>query len=147
MKRTKQGCQLLYNLQSERGFNELNDQYYYVSPSIEVLYDKSESNKFCFSWQLQFLQSEFRGQLPQMYSDLDNGTMMLPPNMNDANLEEISRYVSYSFIQRKLENDQILQMSTTCPKLLGIPQNISFLKSSGNQDFVRIFRSVFITNK
>lgn len=146
MKRTKQDCQL-YNLQSERGFTELNDQYYYVSPSIEVLYDKSELNKFCFSWQLQFLQSEFRGQLPQMYSDLDNGTMMLPPNMNDANLEDISRYVSYSFIQRKLENDQILQMSTTCPKLLGIPQNISFLKSSGNQDFVRIVWSVFITNK
>lgn len=35
MKRTKQDCQL-YNLQSERGFNELNDYYYYVSPSIEV---------------------------------------------------------------------------------------------------------------
>lgn len=131
MKRTTQDC-LLYNLQSERGFNELNDWYYYVSLSIDVLYDKSELNKFCFSWQLQFLQSEFRGQLPQMYSDLDNGTMMLPSNMNDANLEEISRYVSYSFIQRKLENDQILQMSTTCPKLLGIPQNISFLKLSGN---------------
>lgn len=146
MKRTKQNCQL-YNLQSEMDFNELNDQCYYVSPSIEVLYDKSELNKFCFSWQLQFLQSEFRGQLPQMYSDLDNGTMMLPPNMNDANLEEISRYVSYSFIQRKLENDQILQMSTTCHKLLGIPQNISFLKSSGNQEFVRIVWSVFITNK
>lgn len=146
MKRTTQDCQL-YNLQSERGFNELNDWYYYVSLSIEVLYDKSELNKFCFSWQLQFLQSEFRGQLPQMYSDLDNGTMMLPSNMNDANLEEISRYVSYSFIQRKLENDQILQMSATFPKLLGIPQNISFLKLSGNQDFVRIVWSVFITNK
>lgn len=77
--------------------------------SVQVLkHDKRESNKFCFSWQLQFLQSEFRGQLPQMYSELDNGTMMLPLNMNDANLEEISRYVSFSFIQRKLMNDKTL---------------------------------------
>ncbi|XP_075236016.1 alpha-1,2-mannosyltransferase Alg9 [Lycorma delicatula] len=45
------------------------------------------------NWQLQFLKSEFRGQLPQQYSNADNATMVIPPNMNDINEEEPSRYV------------------------------------------------------
>uniref|UniRef100_A0A1B6CT78 Mannosyltransferase n=3 Tax=Clastoptera arizonana TaxID=38151 RepID=A0A1B6CT78_9HEMI len=48
------------------------------------------------NWHLQFLESEFRGQLPQPYSILENGSMIVPPNMNDENREEPSRYVNIS---------------------------------------------------
>ncbi|PNF36246.1 Alpha-1,2-mannosyltransferase ALG9 [Cryptotermes secundus] len=43
-------------------------------------------------WQLQFLKSEFRGQLPQPYSSLPNATSIIPPYMNNENREETSRY-------------------------------------------------------
>jgi hypothetical protein len=48
----------------------------------------------CFRWQLQFLKSEFRGQLPQPYSSLPNAPSIIPPYMNNENREETSRYVS-----------------------------------------------------
>ncbi|XP_028322990.1 alpha-1,2-mannosyltransferase ALG9 isoform X2 [Gouania willdenowi] len=45
------------------------------------------------NWQLQFIQSEFKGQLPQPYAFGPQATQMIPANMNDQNLEEPSRYV------------------------------------------------------
>ncbi|KAG5283908.1 hypothetical protein AALO_G00020880 [Alosa alosa] len=45
------------------------------------------------NWQLQFIQSEFRGQLPKPYSSEPWATRMIPTEMNDQNLEETSRYV------------------------------------------------------
>ncbi|XP_049331437.1 alpha-1,2-mannosyltransferase ALG9 [Astyanax mexicanus] len=44
-------------------------------------------------WQLQFIQSEFRGQLPKPYASGPDATQLLPTDMNDQNLEEPSRYV------------------------------------------------------
>ena len=43
---------------------------------------------------MQFLKSEFRGQLPQPYSSLPHATSAIPPHMNNENREEPSRYVS-----------------------------------------------------
>ncbi|XP_047486445.1 alpha-1,2-mannosyltransferase ALG9-like [Penaeus chinensis] len=48
------------------------------------------------NWNLQFIESEFRGQLPQPYSEAANGTLVIPENMNDMNREEESRYISLS---------------------------------------------------
>ncbi|XP_012987966.1 alpha-1,2-mannosyltransferase ALG9 isoform X1 [Esox lucius] len=45
------------------------------------------------NWHLQFIQSEFRGQLPQAYADGPMATQTVPVHMNDQNLEEPSRYV------------------------------------------------------
>ncbi|XP_062392099.1 alpha-1,2-mannosyltransferase ALG9 isoform X2 [Sardina pilchardus] len=45
------------------------------------------------NWQLQFIQSEFRGQLPKPYPSDLWATRMIPTEMNDQNLEETSRYV------------------------------------------------------
>ncbi|XP_016151373.1 alpha-1,2-mannosyltransferase ALG9 [Sinocyclocheilus grahami] len=45
------------------------------------------------NWHLQFIQSEFRGQLPKPYSMGPDATWMIPSDMNDQNLEELSRYV------------------------------------------------------
>ncbi|KAA0716457.1 Alpha-1,2-mannosyltransferase ALG9 [Triplophysa tibetana] len=45
------------------------------------------------NWHLQFIQSEFRGQLPKPYASGPDATWILPADMNDENLEEPSRYV------------------------------------------------------
>lgn len=44
-------------------------------------------------WELRFIRSEFRGQLPKPYSPYSNATKITPTNMNDLNKEEKSRYV------------------------------------------------------
>ncbi|KAF4113562.1 alpha-1,2-mannosyltransferase ALG9 [Onychostoma macrolepis] len=45
------------------------------------------------NWHLQFIQSEFRGQLPKPYAMGPDATWIIPSDMNDQNLEEPSRYV------------------------------------------------------
>lgn len=52
------------------------------------------------SWHLHFIQSEFRGQLPQPYASGPLATQIIPSNMNDQNLEETSRYVRQSSSSR-----------------------------------------------
>ncbi|XP_058946137.2 alpha-1,2-mannosyltransferase ALG9-like isoform X2 [Pocillopora verrucosa] len=47
-------------------------------------------------WHLQFIRSEFRGQLPKPYADGRNATKIIPTHMNDMNEEEPSRYMSIS---------------------------------------------------
>ena len=47
-----------------------------------------------FSWKLNFIKSQFAGQLPQQYQEGSDATKVIPPNMNDMNREEFSRYVS-----------------------------------------------------
>jgi hypothetical protein len=54
------------------------------------------------SWNLQFLQSEFKGQLPKQYENGPDAAKIIPSHMNDLNLEEPSRYVSYLFINLQL---------------------------------------------
>lgn len=43
-------------------------------------------------WKIQFIKSEFAGQLPQPF----NGTNVIPSDFNDENREEISRYIQVS---------------------------------------------------
>ncbi|XP_069081105.1 alpha-1,2-mannosyltransferase ALG9 isoform X1 [Pleurodeles waltl] len=45
------------------------------------------------NWQLHFIQSEFRGQLPKPYAKGPVATRITPTDMNDQNREESSRYV------------------------------------------------------
>lgn len=46
-------------------------------------------------WDVRFVESDFKGQLPDRYSPHDSeGTRRKPEHMNDLNLEEPSRYVS-----------------------------------------------------
>ncbi|OXB59876.1 UNVERIFIED_CONTAM: hypothetical protein H355_012163, partial [Colinus virginianus] len=48
------------------------------------------------SWQLQFILSEFRGQLPKPFAEGPMATRIIPTDMNDQNKEEPSRYVDIS---------------------------------------------------
>eukprot|EP00079_Xenopus_tropicalis_P037704 XP_017951475.1 PREDICTED: alpha-1,2-mannosyltransferase ALG9 isoform X3 [Xenopus tropicalis] len=45
------------------------------------------------NWQLQFIESEFRGQLPKPFAKGTRATRTIPKDMNDQNREETSRYV------------------------------------------------------
>ncbi len=45
--------------------------------------------------ELSFLRSEFRGQLPKSYSHEKNATRLRENHFNDANKEQIDRYVSF----------------------------------------------------
>ncbi|XP_042538731.1 alpha-1,2-mannosyltransferase ALG9 isoform X3 [Dipodomys spectabilis] len=45
------------------------------------------------NWQLQFIPSEFRGQLPKPFAEGPLATQIIPTDMNDQNLEEPSRYI------------------------------------------------------
>lgn len=46
------------------------------------------------NWHLQFIPSEFKGQLPKPYANYPNATAIVPDHMNDWNGEEPSRYVN-----------------------------------------------------
>uniref|UniRef100_A0A2K6ET19 Mannosyltransferase n=1 Tax=Propithecus coquereli TaxID=379532 RepID=A0A2K6ET19_PROCO len=48
------------------------------------------------NWQLQFIPSEFRGQLPKPFAEGPLATRIVPTHMNDQNLEEPSRYINIS---------------------------------------------------
>ncbi|XP_067421425.1 alpha-1,2-mannosyltransferase ALG9 isoform X3 [Emydura macquarii macquarii] len=47
-------------------------------------------------WQLQFIPSEFRGQLPKPFAKGPMATRSIPADMNDQNREEPSRYIDIS---------------------------------------------------
>lgn len=48
-------------------------------------------------WHLQFIQSDFRGQLPKPYAGHRNATAVIPDHMNDGNVEEPSRYLDVKY--------------------------------------------------
>ncbi|XP_068016037.1 alpha-1,2-mannosyltransferase ALG9 [Melanerpes formicivorus] len=48
------------------------------------------------NWQLQFILSEFRGQLPKPFAKGPMATRIIPADMNDQNKEEPSRYIDIS---------------------------------------------------
>lgn len=57
------------------------------------------------NWSLRYLSSEFRGQLPRPFEPYPNGTWILPPNMNDLNKEEPSRYVPINECHYLIDSD------------------------------------------
>lgn len=57
-------------------------------------------------WELQFIKSEFRGQLPKPFSLGVNATRTIPTEMNDANREEPSRYLSLSKCHYLMDTDR-----------------------------------------
>ena len=52
------------------------------------------NNLSIFRWHLQFIKSDFHGQLPKPYESGADATSIIPSHMNDMNREEVSRYVS-----------------------------------------------------
>ncbi len=75
---------------------DLHHIFYYRKSSFLVFLEifLRVSFFFCRS-ELSFLRSEFQGQLPKTYSHLKNATRLRDNHFNDANKEEIDRYVSF----------------------------------------------------
>ncbi|KAF6203638.1 hypothetical protein GE061_001970, partial [Apolygus lucorum] len=71
------------NLPTLNHFNICVGKEWYRFPSSFFLPDDR--------WNLMFLKSEFRGQLPKYYAE-ESGTSIIPDYMNDANKEEPTRY-------------------------------------------------------
>ena len=62
-----------------------------------------------YSWKLNFIKSQFAGQLPQQYQKGPDATKVVPPNMNNMNREEFSRYVCcFNFVYYIFSNYTII---------------------------------------
>ncbi|XP_060606390.1 alpha-1,2-mannosyltransferase ALG9-like [Ruditapes philippinarum] len=78
----------IHNLPEDRPVNVCVGKEWYRYPSSFFLPAQN--------WNLQFLQSEFKGQLPKPYSNEPHATRQIPTHMNDVNKEEPTRYVNIS---------------------------------------------------
>lgn len=91
--------------------------------------------------QLQFLESGFRGQLPQQF----NETWRIPLNMNDQNLEERSRYVSLETCDFVV--DLVLPSTTDAwiewEQIVSVP----FLNAQCSRSFFRAFYIPYFSSK
>ena len=101
-------------------FVNIDILFFAVFLAVAVVFDFVVIQKYCYHgnvtshlsittfyiiygrWYLQFIRSEFRGQLPKPYSNAPNATKIIPTQMNDMNEEEPSRYVSNGMISELL---------------------------------------------
>ncbi|XP_015238314.1 PREDICTED: alpha-1,2-mannosyltransferase ALG9 [Cyprinodon variegatus] len=103
------------------------------------------------NWQLNFIQSEFKGQLPQPYASGPLATQIIPANMNDQNLEEPSRYVDIKTCHYlvDLETDEEAPLE---PRYSAIKEEWTviaykpFLQASRSSPIFRAFYIPFISD-
>ncbi|XP_028401447.1 alpha-1,2-mannosyltransferase ALG9-like [Dendronephthya gigantea] len=103
-------------------------------------------------WELKFIRSEFRGQLPKPYSLYPNATKIIPNKMNDMNREEKSRYVPIESCYYLMDL-HTTHVTTLEPSYAEQNENwqvlISkpFLDSNRSPAFYRAFYIPFLSNK
>ncbi|KAL0995005.1 hypothetical protein UPYG_G00130540 [Umbra pygmaea] len=88
-------------------------------------------------WRLQFIKSEFRGQLPQPYADGPLATQTVPAHMNDQNLEEPTRYVDIRQCHYLVD----LDLETTAPREPRYTDNPDDWTVIANKPFLNAARS------
>ncbi|OQV20294.1 Alpha-1,2-mannosyltransferase ALG9 [Hypsibius exemplaris] len=71
-------------IEQQEGFNLCVGKEWHRFPSSFFLPDQ---------WQLQFIQSDFKGVLPKPFAPYPQGLSAIPTEMNDENREEPSRYI------------------------------------------------------
>lgn len=102
------------------------------------------------NWQLHFIQSEFKGQLPQPYSPGPSATQMIPANMNDQNLEEPSRYVDlrqcHYLVDLDIEEEAPLEPRYSTREDWNIIAYKPFLQASRSSSIFRAFYIPFISD-
>ncbi|GFT42058.1 alpha-1,2-mannosyltransferase ALG9 [Nephila pilipes] len=102
------------------------------------------------NWNLKFLKSEFRGQLPKPYSNLPNATKIIPSDMNDQNLEEPSRYVDIKscdyIVDSDYPNHSSLEPRYSRDLNWNITYSIPFLDSQRSHPILRAFYVPFFTD-
>ncbi|XP_076656852.1 alpha-1,2-mannosyltransferase Alg9 isoform X1 [Halictus rubicundus] len=98
------------------------------------------------NWRLQFLRSEFRGQLPQPFLDHENATNVIQPNFNDMNREEPSRYFNLEKCHFIVDSDVGIE-TVLEPNYDRISGNFTVIKSSKFLDSARshqFFRAFYV---
>ncbi|XP_043284847.1 alpha-1,2-mannosyltransferase ALG9 [Venturia canescens] len=104
------------------------------------------------NWKLQYLRSEFRGQLPQSFSDEENGTSIIQANFNDLNKEEPSRYFDvekcHFILDLDLGTETILEPNYSHqPEHFTVIKSSPFLDASRSHPFFRAFYIPFVSDK
>ncbi|XP_007556648.1 alpha-1,2-mannosyltransferase ALG9 isoform X2 [Poecilia formosa] len=103
------------------------------------------------NWQLHFIQSAFKGQLPQPYASGPQATQIIPANMNDQNLEEPSRYVDIKQCHYlvDLETDEETPLEprySTSKEEWSVVAYKPFLQASRSSPLFRAFYIPFISD-
>ena len=120
VQRRQNKCTKYCDARAKLLFVNINILFFAVLLAVAVVFDFVVIQKYCYHgnvtshlsittfyiiygrWYLQFIRSEFRGQLPKPYSNAPNATKIIPTQMNDMNEEEPSRYVSNGMISELL---------------------------------------------
>ncbi|XP_050048305.2 alpha-1,2-mannosyltransferase ALG9 [Dermacentor andersoni] len=103
------------------------------------------------NWELSFIESEFRGQLPKPYASGANGTRIIPTDMNDANREEQSRYVNPTVCDYLVDTDGH-DVTDREPDYSSSPDwevitSVKFLDSKRSPVYARTFYVPFVTEQ
>ncbi|XP_043259088.1 alpha-1,2-mannosyltransferase ALG9 [Colletes gigas] len=91
------------------------------------------------NWKLQYLRSEFKGQLPQAFLDHENATSLIQSQFNDVNREEPTRYFSLDKCHFVLDLD-IGTETALEPNYSRLMDNFTIIKSSKFLDSTRSHR-------
>ncbi|XP_029037684.1 alpha-1,2-mannosyltransferase ALG9 [Osmia bicornis bicornis] len=104
------------------------------------------------NWKLQFLKSEFKGQLPQPFLDHENATSVIQPYFNDMNREEPTRYFNANKCHFVLDLDIDIETELE-PNYSRLTDNFTiiksakFLNSAKSHQFFRAFYVPFVSHK
>lgn len=102
------------------------------------------------NWNLQFLQSEFKGQLPKYYEAGPDATRMVPSDMNDMNKEETSRYVDITRCHYLIDRDTPEHTSLEPPYSESpdwtVIKQVPFLDAGRSHRILRAFYIPFLSS-
>ncbi|CAL4061344.1 unnamed protein product, partial [Meganyctiphanes norvegica] len=104
------------------------------------------------NWNLQFIRSEFRGQLPQPYLEEANGTQVHPPYMNNLNQEELTRYAPLSSCHFLIDLDRTDETERE-PRYAKFSSNwtvihrVPFMDTARSDRLLRAFYVPFLTEQ
>ncbi|KYQ53422.1 Alpha-1,2-mannosyltransferase ALG9, partial [Trachymyrmex zeteki] len=104
------------------------------------------------NWKLQYLRSEFKGQLPQPFLDHENATSVIQAHFNDMNKEEPSRYFNldkcHFLLDLDIETETALEPNySRLNQQFIIVKSSKFLDASKSHPFFRAFYIPFVSHK
>ncbi|EGG14046.1 glycosyltransferase [Cavenderia fasciculata] len=120
-------------------------------PNDRVDDRSTKTNKPMITFNLAFLESEFKGHLPKPFSQQPNGTMVIPTNMNDQNQQEMDRYIDdinkCSFIVDFDNNPDNSYLNKLSKDQFRIIYSRPFLDASKSNSLARAFYIPYFSDK
>lgn len=112
-------------------------------------------NSFFFpsnNWNLHYLKTEFKGQLPQPFLDHENATSVIRAHFNDINKEETSRYFNLDKCHFLLDLDTGSETAlepnySRLSDHFTILRSCKFLDASKSHPLFRAYYIPFVTHK